>query len=241
MTAPQLSAAALAATNANNTRYSIYILVALCAVVVIIAIYRLTILSILYIRTLACLSDHRQQFFNVPNHTFGWIKQHLLYAPLLRRRHRHQMRVGPIETGVMPTRFQSLLIAGLVIMNITLCVYGIEWNGPLKIKLRHLRNRSGTLAVVNMIPLVLLASRHNPLIALLNISFHTFNILHRWFGRIVVSLAVTHGVVEIISIVTGATTGIKMHPSGISIFTQTLKEERFMLWGFVVSQKGYLT
>ena len=238
MPAPQLSAAALAATNANNTRYSIYILIILCAIVVVAAVYRLIILSILYLRTLACLSDHRQQFFVAPNHIFGWIKQHVLYAPLFRKHHRHQMHVGPVEMGVIPTRLQSFLIFGLVITNVILCVYDIEWNGPLKIKLWHLRNRSGTLAMVNMIPLVLLACRNNPLIALLNISFHTFNIIHRWFGRIVVSLAVTHAVVQIISIVTGAAAGKQVHSSGISVFTQTLKEERFMLWGFVVSKKG---
>lgn len=143
--------------------------------------------------------------------------------------------------GILPTRLQSLFLVGIVTMNVVLCVYGIEWDQPSKVRLRHLRNRSGTLAVVNMIPLVLMAGRNNPLIGILDVPFETFNLLHRWFGRIVVSLAVTHGVVEIISLVTGATAGKKVHPSGITIFTQTLKEERFMLWGFVVSKITYQT
>ena len=239
MPAPQLSPSALAATNANNTRFSVYILIILSAIVLLVAIYRLTISTIRYVRILTCLTDSRQHFFKQPNRTFGWVKQHLLYAPLLTRCHSYQMRIGPIEVGILPTRFQSFLITALVAMNVVLCVYGIEWHGPLTIKLRHLRNRSGILAIVNMIPLVLIANRNNPLIRVLNVSFDTFNLLHRWFGRIVVSLAVTHGVVEITSMITGVTAGKKVHPSGITIFTQTLKEERFMLWGFVVSKPNH--
>ncbi len=37
-----------------------------------------------------------------------------------------------------------------------------------------------------------MAGRNNPLINWLNCSFDTFNLLHRWFGRIVVLEAVTH-------------------------------------------------
>ena len=37
-----------------------------------------------------------------------------------------------------------------------------------------------------------MASRNNPLIKWLGISFDTFNLLHRWFGRIVAMEAVCH-------------------------------------------------
>jgi len=37
-----------------------------------------------------------------------------------------------------------------------------------------------------------MAGRNNPFINLLNISFDTFNLLHRWFGRIVVLQALAH-------------------------------------------------
>ena len=42
------------------------------------------------------------------------------------------------------------------------------------------------------VPLFLLAGRNNPLIPLLNISFDTYNLIHRWFGRIVILEAVAH-------------------------------------------------
>ncbi len=119
-------------------------------------------------------------------------------------------------------------------MNIVMCAYGIEWNGPINTKLEHLRNRSGTFAVVNMIPLVIMAGRNNPLIGWLNISFDTFNLMHRWFGRIVASFAVSHGVVEIMAIVIR---GQKTHIPGWESFTWTLKEFRFITFGFVVSPR----
>ena len=117
-------------------------------------------------------------------------------------------------------------------MNVVLCADGIEWNGPMNLKLKHLRNRSGTLAVVNMMPLVTMAGRNNPLIGGLNISYNTFNLMHRWFGRIVAALAVTHGVVEIISI---AFNSNQAHTSGWQMFSGILKETRFITFGFVVS------
>jgi len=37
-----------------------------------------------------------------------------------------------------------------------------------------------------------MAARNNPLTNWLNMSFDTFNLLHRWFGRIVVLQALAH-------------------------------------------------
>lgn len=134
--------------------------------------------------------------------------------------------------GILPTRFQSLLLVGIITMNVVLCAYGIEWDGAIITKLKHLRNRSGTLAVVNMIPLVIMAGRNNPLIPWLNISYDTFNLMHRWFGRIVVALAVTHGTVEIMSIVIG---GQNTHTPGWESFSTSLREVRVITFGFLVS------
>ncbi|KAI1417440.1 ferric reductase NAD binding domain-containing protein [Hypoxylon sp. FL1857] len=43
-----------------------------------------------------------------------------------------------------------------------------------------------------MVPLIILAGRNNPLISLLRVSFDTYNLLHRWMGRMVVIEAVIH-------------------------------------------------
>ena len=120
-------------------------------------------------------------------------------------------------------------------MNTVFLAYGIEWHGPIITLLKHLRNRSGTLAVVNMIPLALMAGRNNPLIKLLGVPYDSFNMFHRWFGRTIVALAITHGVVEIMSIIIGGNRGKVVKTPGFVLFSNTLKEVRFITFGFVVS------
>lgn len=226
------SPAEVAAVAVSNVLFSYYILITLGAIVISMILYRIIICSVQYIRTLTCLNNDSQQYFKMQRESIGWIKQHLLYAPLFHRRHQKQMHIGPVETGILPTRFQILLLVGIIAMNVVLWAYGIEWNGPMITKLEHLGNRSGTLAVVNMIPLVIMAGRNNPLIGWLGISYSTFNLMHRWFGRIVVSLAVSHGVEEIMSIVF---IGKKTHTPGWEFFSHTLKEAKFMTFGLLVS------
>uniref|UniRef100_A0A093VD47 ferric-chelate reductase (NADPH) n=1 Tax=Talaromyces marneffei PM1 TaxID=1077442 RepID=A0A093VD47_TALMA len=51
---------------------------------------------------------------------------------------------------------------------------------------------TGTLAIVNLVPLVITAGRNNPLILVLRVPFDAFNLVHRWLGRIVVAEAVAH-------------------------------------------------
>ena len=232
----QYSPAAVAAVAVDNLRFSHYVLIVLSAIVVSFFIYRIANDSIRHLRTLTCLNSETQRYFKTSNRIFGFIKQHIFYAPLFKKRHSRPVRAGPIDLGTLPTRLQGLLIAGIIAMNVVLCVYGIEWHGPIVTKLKHFRNRSGTLAVVNLIPLVIMAGRNNPLIWLLNVPYDTFNLMHRWFGRIVVSLAITHATVEIINMVVSGTMGQGPHPSGFAIFQQTLASTRFITFGFVVSR-----
>ena len=191
---PYASPEQLAMEAKDNVLYSRYILTILAAVVVAVTAYNVISQSLRYIRTLACLNNEKQRYFRMSSAKIAWFKQHLLYAPLLGRRHKKEIRIGPLGFGILPSRPQSILLAGLITMNVVLCVHGIEWKGRSDIMLNHLRNRSGTLSVVNMIPLVLMAGRNNPLIGLLNLPFDTFNLFHRWFGRIVVIEALVHTV-----------------------------------------------
>ena len=73
------------------------------------------------------------------------------------------------------------------------CTSMIDWKvDGTQIILKEVMNRTGVLSTVNMVPLFLFAGRNNPLIHLLGISFDTYNLIHRWLGRIVVLEAVTH-------------------------------------------------
>ena len=102
----------------------------------------------------------------------------------------------------------------------------------------HLGNRAGTMAVVNMIPLVIISGRNNPLIWLLNISFDNFNLMHRWFGRIVVVLATSHGIAEtMVIVISQKKNPMNKDVPGIHLFSEALKEAEFIVWGVVVSRK----
>jgi hypothetical protein len=190
---------AVSAPDNDSVLFATYTLVILASLVCTITTYRIVLSHVRYIRTLACLNNNTQNYFITPNKWYGFAKTHLLYAPLFQRRHMrelHIFRSWPI--GVLPTRLQSLFLTGLIGMNIALCMIGIAWNTTGSNKMvnmaNHLRMRTGTLSIVNLIPLVIMGGRNNPLINMLNIPYDTFNLMHRWFGRIFVAEAVAHTV-----------------------------------------------
>ena len=124
-------------------------------------------------------------------------------------------------------------------MNTILWAYGIEWHGPLITLLKYLRNRSGTLAVANMIPLVLMAGRNNPFIKVLGIPYDSFNMFHRWFGHMVIAFSIIHTVAEFQSIIISGNMGKAVKTPGYVLFTNTLKEVRLIAFGFVVRAPTY--
>ena len=180
--------------NVNNILFATYLLISLASVVGALCIYQLILSATRYIRMLTCLNNDTQMYFRMPNIWFGSVKKHLIYAPLFRSRHMQELQLfGKWGLGVLPTRFQTIFLTLVIGMNLALCFTGIEWSqAGSPNMLDHLRNRSGTLAVVNLIPLVIMGGRNNPLIQVLKISFDTFNLVHRWFGRIIVIEAVIH-------------------------------------------------
>lgn len=132
----------------------------------------------------------RAQWSYMPN-----IKKYLTYAPIWSKRHNREIKVSAaLNMGTLPTRLQLLVLGfylGSNIVYMLILDYGQDHPWAL---LAEIRGRSGTLAAVNMVPLIILAARNNPLIRLLRISFDTYNLLHRWLGRIVVLESVIHTV-----------------------------------------------
>ena len=76
------------------------------------------------------------------------------------------------------------------------------------------------------VPLFIMAARNNPLIKWLNLSFDTFNLLHRWFGRIVVLEALAHAISWAASTVS---TG------GWSAVQKAITTNPMEMYGFIVS------
>ncbi|KFY13784.1 hypothetical protein V492_03040 [Pseudogymnoascus sp. VKM F-4246] len=167
---------------------------AICGVVaVIFLVWRILIVSVKYTRQLVCLTNEKQHYFARPYKKYASLKKYLIYAPIFHKRHNREFQLSSaMNMGVLPTRFQLFALTAYVCTNIAFCLARIHWDQPLSTVSVEMRHRSGILAVVNMIPLFVMATRNNPLIQWLDISFDTFNLLHRWFGRIVVIESLLH-------------------------------------------------
>ncbi|EED19739.1 conserved hypothetical protein [Talaromyces stipitatus ATCC 10500] len=140
--------------------------------------------------------------FTRPSRFKTLLNRHLLYAPLFERRHNREFRIyrGHINMGTIPTRLETLLIASYIALNMLFCVVVIDWSQNLSQSLHGLIGTTGMLAIVNLVPLVITAGRNNPLILLLRVSFHTFNLIHRWLGRIIVTEAIAHTVAVLVRV-----------------------------------------
>lgn len=98
-----------------------------------------------------------------------------------------------MNVGTLPSRIQTFWLFGYFALNIATCLVMIHWDMDKTVWLTDLCNRTGTISTLNLIPLILLAGRNNPLIKMLGISFDQYNLIHRWIGRIVIIEAILHG------------------------------------------------
>ncbi|RFU30664.1 hypothetical protein B7463_g5674, partial [Scytalidium lignicola] len=162
----------------------------------LILLVRLVEMFQAHLRHLFAMSATKeQQMFWAQNHSTWWprFKKTLLYAPLLNKRHNREFKLSSaMNMGTLPSRFHSILIFLYLCSNVTyMLILGYDREDKYSI-VAELRGRTGILAVVNMVPLIILAGRNNPLIPLLKISFDTYNLFHRWIGRTVVLESVIH-------------------------------------------------
>lgn len=133
------------------------------------------------------------RYFSSTSNVVSWIKRNIVYAPILYSWRAREIKLSQhVNLGTLPTRFQASFITLLVATNLFASLWNIPWNDPELEFLPILRNRTGTLSVVNLLPIMVLASIKNPLIALLDISYDTFNLNHRWFGRLSAAQAIVH-------------------------------------------------
>lgn len=146
------------------------------------------------------LSGDRQNYWKFAQ--WSWLpslKKNLLYAPFWKKRHNREIKVSTaINMGTLPSRLHSLILIILLGTNLAY-MFVLNWeNDNMYEFCAELRGRSGTLALVNMVPLIFLAARNNPLIAWLRISFDTYNLIHRWLGRLVAVDALIHTIAWLI-------------------------------------------
>lgn len=226
---PEMIAAAKEASD-DNEMLSDYLYIICGAVSVAVILWKVLEIANKWTRTVVCINNDHQRYFALPRPKLAALKKHLLYAPVLRKRHNREIQMSTaINVGTLPTRFQLLFLIAYFATNIAFCVVDINFSDEWESVTRLVRNRTGVLSVINMIPLFLLAGRNNPLIPLLGISFDTYNLIHRWFGRIVILEAVAHTLAHF------AKAGSEWQAS-----FQGMLQSGFLLWGFIVSRPGWV-
>jgi len=153
-TTPAAAAAAAAAKNAAvlNQDFYNYIFIILASLIVALTLWRVGMESVKYVRTLTSLNNDTQKYFALPSKTWASFKKHMLYAPVFSKRHNREIQLSSaINVGTLPTRFQLLFLLSYFGTNVIFCVYSIQWDQPLATAAKQLRNRTGILAVVNMV------------------------------------------------------------------------------------------
>ncbi|KAJ5466036.1 hypothetical protein N7530_009823 [Penicillium desertorum] len=189
---------------------------------------RVAQISHAYLRQITASSANKQQqTFWAQEQSTWWssIKKYILYAPLGKKRHNRELQLSSaVNVGTLPSRLQTILVGLYFASQLAYCLildYSVNNKAAL---MAELRGRSGTLAVLNMIPLFLLAGRNNPLIPLLHISFDTYNLLHRWLGRIVIFESVVH---------TAAWAVNAVDEEDFARMLIRVRDTPFFLWGLV--------
>jgi len=194
-------------------------------------IYQVAIHMNRYVRTVTCLNNDTQRYFADTSFWFGNLKRHLLDAPLFRLRHHREFKLSSaINVGTLPNRFQTIFLTLFVAMNVTLAVWGIDYSTKEIVWATQLRNRTGYLATINMVPLFIMAGRNNPLIVWCGISFDTFNLMHRWFGRLAILEGLVHFLCWIIP---------KVHTAGWSVVKASMGHSNFIITGTIVSMPSH--
>ncbi|KAI0020660.1 putative FAD binding protein [Xylariomycetidae sp. FL0641] len=165
----------------------------LCMIILVIRIMQLAWSKLRHVSAMSAPAD-RQHYWKISQ--WSWMpsfKRNVLYAPLWKKRHNREIRLSnALSIGTLPSRFHFLILSLYVISNFAY-MFLLSWQRKNAFSIAaEMRGRSGTLSVVNMVPLIILAGRNNPLIALLHVSFDTYNLLHRWIGRMAVLEAVIH-------------------------------------------------
>ena len=139
-------------------------------------------------------STSQQQSYWSEDKTSIWpsLKKQVFYAPLWKKRHNREIQLSrAINVGTLPSRLHTVLLLTYLLSNTIYC-FVLDYSQPKAKSIAEFRGRTGHLAIVNMLPLFILAGRNSPFIPLLRISFDTYNLFHRWIGRVVAVEAFAH-------------------------------------------------
>ncbi|KAK9374021.1 ferric reductase like transmembrane component-domain-containing protein [Lipomyces chichibuensis] len=134
-----------------------------------------------------------------PGRLVTFFRKRIMLPATFSRKHVSPIRFFGVSWMIMPLRWQTLLIVGFVLLNFVLIFVHRniipESHEAWTIQVvRFYANRSGIMATT-MIPLLFLfGGRNNIMIAVTGWSHETFNMFHRWIGRMMFFQSLVHGV-----------------------------------------------
>ena len=207
----------------NQSSEALYIGIGI--VVVVIIVLRVLQWSNAHLRQLTTYGSRGRQLYWTKDRSTIWAfaKRHLIYAPLRHIRHNKEIQLSnAVNVGTLPGRLHLFLLTLFLVAQIAFMSI-LNYSQVREATLAELRGRSGHLAVMNMIALFIFAGRNNPFIRVLRISFDTFNLFHRWIGRMIVIESVIH---------TLAWSIVKLNTSNWTALTGSLASP-FLAWGLI--------
>ena len=89
-----------------------------------------------------------------PSRFSAFLKKHMLYAPIFQRKKNEDIIVTAgvrLNLGTLPSRLEALFILAYVAVNMVLCFTHIDYTGTKGVILYAIRNRTGAVAVANMV------------------------------------------------------------------------------------------
>ncbi|KAF1993734.1 hypothetical protein P154DRAFT_57719 [Amniculicola lignicola CBS 123094] len=180
-----------------------------------------------HVRHLSTLTNpSKQNFWKYPRtRWWPWMQRNIFTAPLWNKRHNRGFQISSaIDNGTLPGRWHAIILLVYISTNVAYCL-ALPWNRPEAASVSAaLRGRSGTLAMLNLVPCILFALRNNPLIPLLGISYDDFNLFHRWSARIVIVEAIIHTLAWLVN---------AQSAGGWAAVNDALRQEESYTWGMV--------
>lgn len=113
--------------------------------------------------------------------------------PTMFGKHASHLEINWLLTGLLPTKLESLMVLGFVLLNLLSLLIGFEidpYNILFPSKLvqytRMLGDRSGIVAVTQVPLIILFGTRNNIVEYFTGFKYTTLIVLHKWIGRIMI-------------------------------------------------------
>lgn len=203
--------------------------------------YRIFIGNQHYLRKVTSLGSERAiiYYFSKPKQGFSlFFQKHILTAPVWGTRVNQGLTMNfyNLHWGSMPTRLNFILVGLYLLSNVLYCTLLIPFTEKTPTgesvktawaaRIAELRGRTGVMAVVNMIPLFICIMRNNWLGDTIGVGFNTWNLYHRWIGRVLFIESNAHMVAWMIN---------KVNQSNWKEMNVEIGNSPFLLSGMLVS------